>query len=490
MGNSLTKRVVSGAGWVAASALIGRAVGFARAVVLARLLAPDDFGVFSMALTVVAALEALTRTGVEQSVIAARYSSSAELDAHLDTAWSVELLKRLAVAAAMTAAAPHVARFYGARELGAVLPVFGAVFVVQGLQNVGLFVLRKKLNFKRVLLYETTALAASAASVVLLALFVRRDVWALVWGELIGAAAGVVASYAFYPRRPRLVFVRAALARIFGFGRHAFFIGVASYVTTSADNVAVGRMLGAAALGAYALAYNLVNLSTVTVADVFNKATMPAYAELSAERPDAIAGAFAKVFTAGAVVLAAITATLWAVGEDFVAVVYGEKWRAAGQVLKALAVLGFLRGLVLVVSSVLLGMDRPGLVARGKLLEAALFAALLYPLVSTLGLTGAAWTGVVVYSFALVLRLRLLGTVVPGAPRVAVKILLRATACGLCGLAAGVLVSAPFEGAGVRLLGGASASVAASALAAWRLTKDLSGGAWKLPFASGRLDLR
>ena len=490
MSNSLTERVVSGAGWVAASALIGRVVGFARAVVLARLLAPADFGIFSMALTVIAALEALTRTGVEQSVIAARYSSSAELDTHLDTAWSVELVKRCALAAVLAAAAPAVARFYGAQELGAVLPVFGVALVVQGLQNVGLFVLRKRLNFKRVLLYEATTLAASAASVLLLALFVRRDVWALVWGELMGAAAGVVASYAFYPRRPRFAFARAALARIFGFGRHAFFIGVASYVTTSADNVAVGRMLGAAALGAYALAYNLVNLSSITVADVFNKATMPAYAELSAERPEGIAGAFAKVLTAGAVVLAAITATLWAIGEEFVAVLYGEKWRAAGQVLKALAVLGFLRGLVLVVSSVLLGMDRPRLVARGKLLEAALFVALLYPLVSTFGLTGAAWTGVVVYSFALVLRLRLLGTVVPGAPRAAVKILLRAIICGLCGAAAGAAASAPLEGAGVRLLAGASASAAASALAAWRLTKSLSGDAWKFPFASGRLDLR
>ena len=127
---------------------------------------------------------------------------------------------------------------------------------------------------------------------------------------------------------------------------------------------------------------------------------------------------------------------------------------------------------------------------RGKFVEAALFVALLYPLVSALGLTGAAWTGVIVYSFALALRLRLLGSAVPGAPRTALKILLRATACGLCGAAAGALASSPFERAGARLLAGALASVAASALAALWATKDLPGGALKFRLASGRLDLR
>src|SRR6267378_3119103 len=59
----LVKRVRSGVSWNVSSSLIGQLISFVRSVVLARLLAPEDFGVFAMALTIVAALNALRRQG-------------------------------------------------------------------------------------------------------------------------------------------------------------------------------------------------------------------------------------------------------------------------------------------------------------------------------------------------------------------------------------------------------------------------------------------
>jgi len=248
-------------------------------------------------------------------------------------------------------------------------------------------------------------------------------------------------------------------------------------------------LLGAGALGAYALAYSVISTSSIAVADVFNKVTLPAYAELKAERPDQIAGAFAKVFAWSAAVLAVISAMLWVCAEELVAVMYGEKWVLAGLALKVLSVLGFVRGLVLVASSILLGTDRPELVARGKLLEAALFVAIIYPLVALLGVTGAAWTGVIVYSLALVMRLRLLDVAVPGTAGTAVRVVLTAIACGICGIALGTFASASFSGVHLRLLVGAFASVGGAAIPCWWLMKDLHYDSRRLfaPWLSERL---
>ena len=492
MAYSLTERTLSGARWMTSSTVAGRVIGFARAIILARLLVPDDFGVFSMAITVVGAFEALTRLGLEQSVISSRYSNSAALSTHLDTAWTVEIIKRIAMAVVLTLAAPYSARFYGVDELRVVLPVLGAVLVIQGLQNIGLFILRRQLRFKRIIWHESITLSITALASILLALFVRRDVWALVWGELIGAVAGVFASYALFPRRPRFALARNALNRIFGFGKHAFVIGVAAYITTTADNIVVGRVLGAAALGAYALAYNVISMSSIAVADVFNKVTLPAYAELQAERPEQTARAFAKVFAWSAAVLAVITAMLWVCAEELVAVMYGERWAVAGTALKILSILGFVRGLVLVASSLLLGTDRPELVARGKLFEGALFLAIIYPLVSLLGVTGAAWTGVIIYSLALVMRLRLLDVAVPETARTAGTLVLKAIACGLCGIGLGTLATFAFasvSGVHLRLLVGATASVVGAAIPCWLLMKDLHYAKRRLftPWLSERL---
>src|SRR6266850_6890757 len=64
----LTKRVLSGVTWSASSSLIGQVIGFVRSIAIARLLLPEDFGLFSMALTIVLGLNALTTLGLEQTI--------------------------------------------------------------------------------------------------------------------------------------------------------------------------------------------------------------------------------------------------------------------------------------------------------------------------------------------------------------------------------------------------------------------------------------
>lgn len=66
----LGKRVRSGLSWILSSSLIGELIRFVRSIVLARLLLPKDFGLFGMALTIVAALNALTGTGLDRTIVA------------------------------------------------------------------------------------------------------------------------------------------------------------------------------------------------------------------------------------------------------------------------------------------------------------------------------------------------------------------------------------------------------------------------------------
>ena len=80
----LAKRVRSGVSWNVSSSLIEQLIGFVRSVVLARLLAPEDFGLFGMALTIVAALNALTTIGLNQTIVANKFDTKDELKIHGD----------------------------------------------------------------------------------------------------------------------------------------------------------------------------------------------------------------------------------------------------------------------------------------------------------------------------------------------------------------------------------------------------------------------
>ncbi|MCA1613833.1 MAG: oligosaccharide flippase family protein [Acidobacteria bacterium] len=391
----LTGRVRAGVAWGAGGFAFGHAVNLARSVVLARLLAPADFGLFQMSLTLLVAAQMLTQAGLELSFLVNKFADAEEERRHLDTVWTAELVRRLVLCALLAATASAAARFYGEPSLRAVLLVLALAPLAQGLQNPGLLIERKGVRFRRIVWLEQSANLCASAAAVLLALR-WPSAWALVWGQLISAAAGAALSYLFHAYRPRLALDRRALRRAFDSGKYVVLIVAATYVTTTVDNVAVGRLLGAGALGLYALAYNLASLPVALVVGAFGAVLLPAYAELGAEglSEGRAELPFARAFRLGACAVLAAALPLFVLSDEIVALLYGGRWAGAGALLRVLALVGFWRATLPLTAPLLVGMNRVGWEARAKLAEAALFLLLLYPLVARFGAAGAAWAGV------------------------------------------------------------------------------------------------
>ena len=409
----LAKRVRSGVSWNASSSVLGLLIVFVRSVVLARLLTPEDFGLFGMAFTIVAALNALTTIGLDRTIVANKFDTADELKAHLNTVWSAELIRSLVIALLVSASAFPISRFYGQAELKVIIPIFGLISLVQGFQNIGLAILRKEISFARIFWYELATNVAGLALTVALAV-VMRNVWALVIGLLLTAVLGTVLSYIFHPYRPRLAFEKVALSRALNLGKFVLVIAVASYVITMADNVMVGRLLGTGALGNYSLAYNIAGAPILVLVFALERVLFPAYAEITAQRPERLEQAFTKVFSISSIIMLTITVPLFLLAGEIVQLLFGSRWISAGTVLRILALVIPLRGLTLIISTVLFALNRPKQLAVGKTLEAVVFLAVLYPLIMAFGLTGAAWAGVIAYAFACVNRLVALNQIIPG----------------------------------------------------------------------------
>ena len=103
---------------------------------MARLLLAEDFGLFGMALTVVTGLSALTSIGQDISVIKRKFKSDHELAKHLDTLWTVDLIRRLLLAVLMLVMARPAAKFYGDARVFQLLLVLSLLPLIQGLQNI------------------------------------------------------------------------------------------------------------------------------------------------------------------------------------------------------------------------------------------------------------------------------------------------------------------------------------------------------------------
>ncbi|MDH4063517.1 MAG: oligosaccharide flippase family protein, partial [Acidobacteriota bacterium] len=147
-----TRRFVTGAGWVYAYRWLERLLDFLAIVVLARLLAPDDFGLVAIAASVTTIVEGLSAFDVDKALIRSRDDDRALYD----TAWTLSMLRGLVAALAMWAVAPWVAD----AGMAAVLRVLALVPVLNGLRN------PRFVTFERDLVYSRLAVLTIAAKLV------------------------------------------------------------------------------------------------------------------------------------------------------------------------------------------------------------------------------------------------------------------------------------------------------------------------------------
>jgi len=474
---SLTSRVQSGIAWNTISVSSAYLLGLVRSVILARLLLAEDFGLFGMALTVVTGLGALTNIGLDLSVIKTKFKTEQELAKHLDTLWTVDLIRRLLIAALMLVMARPAAKFYGEGRVYQLLLVLSLLPLIQGFQNIGLLIHRKEVNFKKIVRLELLTNLLTAVATIVLVLWTRH-VWALVLSQLISALVGVALSYLFHPYRPRPRLDNNSLRLALDFGKYAFLLGVVGYVMTMADNVLLGKLYSAAILGTYVIAYNLAVLPLHGVGMAIVNVTFPAYAEIAGgeitggER-SRLERAFVRVFATSSTLLSLTTALLLLLGDEIVVFLYGSNWAAAGTILRILALLVFCKGHAILVSPLIVSMRGIAPDAKIKLLEAAAFLALLYPLTSRYGAVGAACAGAVAFFVVMINRLRVAASLLPNVAGVLVRTVLSAAVACALGIAVGTLAIATIESVLGRLLLGSLVIAAVVASVMTTLSPEL-----------------
>ena len=84
----LSTRVVRGGIWVFALRMTNRGLGLVRIIVLARLLSPEDFGLFGIAILSISVLETFSNTGFNAAIIQRQENT----ESYLDTAWTVSVI--------------------------------------------------------------------------------------------------------------------------------------------------------------------------------------------------------------------------------------------------------------------------------------------------------------------------------------------------------------------------------------------------------------
>jgi PST family polysaccharide transporter len=420
--DSLLRAGAHGVAWQGLAQVVGKLVVLGTTIVLARVLVPEQFGLVSLALVLITYAEAFADAGVAQALV---YLPRTR--AGLRAALATSLVAGVGLVLAAVAVAPALAAFFGRPDVTPIARLLALSLLTASLGALPESLLRRDLLFRRIT--AATIARAVVTGVVSVSLAVAgAGAWALAWGTVAGSLTYAVATWALLPQRPDLAFWRttgADVRRVLSYGMPVALSGLLAKLIVNVDYLVVGRLLGAAALGYYTLAFRIPELAIINVFFVLSSVTFPVFSRLRHD-PDRLRNAY--LFSVRVYSLYGICAGvgLAVVAPVVVPAVFGPQWADAVPALVPLALYAACRSVGVGANEVYKALGRPGLalslsVVRLVVLVPALVLGAVY-----WGAVGVAWAQVVT-SLAMAVLMqgraarvldlewrRLVGAVVPG----------------------------------------------------------------------------
>jgi O-antigen/teichoic acid export membrane protein len=381
---SIKTRVIRSGIWVSIGEMVVTALSFVKSVILARLLAPEMFGLIGLCNIVIRAIETFTRPGISQALIQRR-SSFTEAS---NTAFTLLVARGFMLAALLALVAPGAALFYESSELDQMLKLLALVFVIGGFTNINTIAKQKELDFRSLsYLSQSTAFLGLITTVGLA--YWLRNAWALVFGQIATTFFQATLSYYFVEGRPRIAFSRKIAKELLSYGKFITASSAVLFVSTAMDTATIGKILDTQQLGYYVLAFTIANLVTASLSKVASGIMMPAYSKLQNDNA-ALRSAYLK--TSAVVMFVCFPATIGLIitSESVIHVIYGPKWSNAALPLQILAVFGMLRALSSINGFLFEGIGKPQIPLYVGLVRLAVILALIIPLTIAYGLEGAA----------------------------------------------------------------------------------------------------
>jgi O-antigen/teichoic acid export membrane protein len=368
------------AGWVVVPFAAIQLLRLGTNIALARMLAPEFFGLMVIVNMLRTGTELLSDIGIGQSVVRAKREPD---DAFLDTAWTIQLMRGILLTFVMLALAGPLAGVYGA-ELEPILLTVSFIFLVTGLQSPALFMIQRNVELRQRATFDLTCVVVQCTLTIALAYFMP-SVWALVWGLLIGTAFSSAFSYAFGKKRlPRFTLHRDHVREIVHFGKWVFLATLIYFAATSTDQAFFGAVLPMAAVGVYSIARTFSDMVGQLTSRLGAFLVFPKIANLRGQH-QAMAGRLRQTrrHTLGLVALGMGVAIAGA--DAFILLCYDQRYHAAAFMLPVLLSGAWFGILAIFAEALLLGCDRP---APGAFANAGKFTVLAVGLPVSLAMFG------------------------------------------------------------------------------------------------------
>lgn len=334
---TLEGKVTSAIRWSAVNSLLQRVSQVGVGILLARLIAPEQFGVFAVALVVLNIVLSVSEMGVSVALV----RTDGPVKDLAPTVTTLSILSGCVLCGICVLGAPWFAEAMDTPQATGVIQLMSVALVIAGASAVPGALLQREFRQDHKFAADTAAFVVGTAVVVVLALM-GFGAWSLAWSRIATNLTAAVVMFLFTKERYRPGFDRARAKEVLGFGLPLAGASLLVFGVLNVDSIIVGSVLGTLPLGYYLLATNLANWPVGAFSQPVRSVSLAAFSKVR-DDPDLFQRTFARALGLLALFTVPACVLLASLADPLVRTVYGERWAPTAAALAALVLLGAMR---------------------------------------------------------------------------------------------------------------------------------------------------
>jgi O-antigen/teichoic acid export membrane protein len=381
----LKNQVRGGIKWASISMIATRAARLITTVILARLLAPEVFGLVAITNVTVELIRMLSEFGFGTAYVQRHYSCPEDDRRAANTIFWIGAFTNVSLYLAATAATPLIVSYFQAPEAAPLLRVLFLSLLLSIVGAVPRLDLQKRLQFKSLSLCEISQVCVYTVVAVSMA-FADAGAWSIIVGDLTSKVVVSVLLFRAAKWRPRFIFDGIIARELFNYGRFIWAFALLSGFGDAMDKLFVGRYYSAADLGVYSMAFVLIMFPVANISGIVNRVTFPLFSKLNHDSEN-IRDAFRKALDHVAILAFPASIGILAVGPLLVNVLLSPKWLPTIPLINILTFYGLALAISSITGPVFQAIGKPNTLFYTSILHHTTKLALLFALQQH-GLTG------------------------------------------------------------------------------------------------------
>jgi lipopolysaccharide exporter len=317
--------------WSALTTIARFALQLTAQIALARMLGPENFGVYGIGMAVLTFAAFLAGGSFSWNLMLLPMVTRDDIR----FAFTWQMMAGFLCAAAMYAAAPAIAGFFSDQRVEGMVQLLALASVFMAAGAPATCLLQRDLNFRALGLIQFASYAAGYLAVGIPMALHGHGAYALGAACVVQAAVNLVGVYAANPHPVRPLLSHAGGVDALSTGRTVFLTNVVNWLLGNLDRVLIGRVLNAHAVGLYTVAYNLASIPNILLVNSLQPAFLATGAKLQDE-PKRLAQGWLLAMACILVLVTPVSVALALLSADLVSLLYGRAWMESAWVLTLL----------------------------------------------------------------------------------------------------------------------------------------------------------